>query len=113
MKKKIVLISGVVLLTFIFYSFSTRNENKKTITKVELTEDACIYGTAYRKDGSKVDGTIKVSTSWNNEKAFPKKGKYRLCLGSNPKKTITIYVDGMKYGKVRVDSDTEFNIQLD
>jgi hypothetical protein len=26
---------------------------------------ASIYGTAHHRDGSKVDGTMRVSTSWN------------------------------------------------
>ena len=44
-------------------------------------------------DGSKIDGTATVSTSWNGNKAYPRGGHYRLELGSNPKQTITVYVD--------------------
>jgi hypothetical protein len=71
---------------------------------------AQIYGTAYRKDGSKVNGTITVSTSWNGNKAFPNNGSYTLDLGSNPKKSITIYVNGMNYTSVYVDGSACVNI---
>ena len=41
-----------------------------------------IRGTAVNSDGSKIDGTGKISTSWNSKKAFPRNGKYELGLGS-------------------------------
>lgn len=55
---------------------------------------ASIYGSAKRRDGSKVDGTMRVSTSWNGNTAYPRNGEYSLDLGSNPQKKITVYVDG-------------------
>ncbi len=66
---------------------------------------ASIYGSARRKDGSKVDGTMTVSTSWNSNKAYPRNGQYNLDLGSNPKQRITVYVDGMRYTEVHVDGN--------
>jgi len=74
--------------------------------------DACVYGTAVYRDGSKSDGEATISTSWNSKKAFPRNGKYRLCLGSNPKKTITIYVNGMKYTDLYVNGDTKLDIVI-
>lgn len=73
---------------------------------------ACIYGTAVRSDGSRIDGTATVSTSWNSNKAFPRGGQYRLDLGGNPKTKITIYVDGMTYTTLYVDGDVCVNIHL-
>lgn len=38
---------------------------------------ACgIKGTAVNSDGSKIDCTATVSTTWNSKKAFPGYGKY-------------------------------------
>lgn len=73
---------------------------------------AAIYGTARRSDGSKIDGTATVSTSWNSNKAYPRGGQYRLDLGSNPRQTVTLYVDGSTYTVVHVDGDTRVDIQL-
>jgi len=73
---------------------------------------ASIYGTAHRSDGSKIDGTATVSTSWNSNKGYPRGGHYWLDLGSNPRQTITVYVDGNTYTVVHVDGDTRVDIQL-
>jgi hypothetical protein len=73
---------------------------------------AAIYGTAVRSDGSKVDGTATVSTSWNSARAYPCNGKYRLELGSNPRQSITIYVDGRRYTDVHVDGDVRVDIRV-
>lgn len=73
---------------------------------------ASIYGTAVHSDGSRVDRTARISTSWNSTVAFPRMGKYELDLGSNPRKEITVYVDGMKYTKIYVDGDTRLDIRL-
>ena len=48
---------------------------------------AAINGTAVRSDSSRIDGTARVSTSWNSNVAFPTNGHYRLDVGSNPRKT--------------------------
>ena len=73
---------------------------------------ATIYGTAVHSDGSRVDRTIRISTSWNSKVAFPRHGKYELDLNSNPRKEVTVYVDGMKYSKIFVGGDTRLDIKL-
>lgn len=72
--------------------------------------DACLHGSAVNGDGSKIEGSATISTSWNSRKAYPRKGRYELCLGSNPGKSITVYVDGSRYSKVHVDGNTRLNI---
>ena len=72
---------------------------------------ARLYGSATRSDGSKVDGTATMSTSWNSNKAYPRGGRYELDLGSNPRKTITVYVDGNDGREVYVDGDTLHNVE--
>ena len=64
-----------------------------------------------RSDGSKVNGTMTVSTSWNGNKAFPRNGQYQLDLGGNPRQRITVYVDGMRYAEVYVDGNTCVDIR--
>lgn len=56
---------------------------------------ACgIKGSVVNSDGSRVDGTSAISTSWNSKKAYPRKGTYRLDLGSSVcGKRITVYLD--------------------
>ena len=73
---------------------------------------ASIYGTAVRSDGSKVDRTVRISTSWNSNVAFPRNGEYTLNLGGNPKKDVTVYVDGMRYVTVYVDGNTRLDIEV-
>ena len=72
--------------------------------------EACLYGSATWASGSRIDGSTRVSTSWNGRKAFPKNGRYRLCLGSNPGKSITVYIQGQSYGRVYVNGDTRLDI---
>ena len=72
--------------------------------------EACIYGSAVNFAGSKIDGSAKISTSWNDVKAFPRNGEYQLCLGSNPRKSITIYVNGAKYTTLSVNGNTRLDI---
>ncbi len=73
---------------------------------------AAIYGSAVRSDGSKINGTATVSTSWNGNRAYPSNGQYRLDLGSNPRQRITVYVDGSTYAEIHVDGDTRLDIQI-
>jgi len=73
---------------------------------------AAIYGEARFRDGSKVDGTVTISTSWNNEVAYPYNGWYRLDFGENPQRSITVYVDGDRYSNVYVDGETRLDIQV-
>ena len=72
---------------------------------------ACLYGTAVNSDGSKINGSAKVSTSWNGKVAYPRNGKYELCLGSNPKASITVYLDGRKYTQIYVSGDTRLDMR--
>lgn len=73
--------------------------------------DACLYGDAVNSDGSKIDGSARITTSWNNTTAFPRNGRYELCLGSNPRQTITIYVNGNRYTDIKVDGDTRLDVR--
>lgn len=69
-----------------------------------------LFGTCVRKDGSKVDGTVRISTSWNSKKGISSNGRYRLDFGGKVGKTITVYVEGSRYTTIKVDGDTELNI---
>ncbi|MBC8291158.1 MAG: hypothetical protein H8E37_12665 [Planctomycetes bacterium] len=71
-----------------------------------------LYGTCKYKDGSKADGTVKISTSWNGKKAFPKKGEYELDFGGKVGKKITIYVNGSKYTTITVKGRTKLDITV-
>ncbi|MDL2321829.1 hypothetical protein LJC47_05735 [Desulfosarcina sp. OttesenSCG-928-B08] len=69
---------------------------------------ACgIEGKATRTDGSKVDGTVKVSTSWNSSKqAYPRDGYYNLELGSGAcGQTVEVFVNGYSIGKRSIPKD--------
>jgi hypothetical protein len=68
---------------------------------------ACgIEGKATRTDGSKVDGTARVSTSWSNANAYPHGGYYNLELGSGAcGKSVEVYVNGNSIGKRSVPND--------
>ena len=107
MKKVIFSSIAVAAIALAVFSFV----NLEVATSANMS-NACIYGKCVRSDGSKVDGTVKISTSWNNKKAYPKNGKYELCLGSNPGKTITIFVDGNTYKRLYVDGDTKLDITV-
>jgi hypothetical protein len=62
---------------------------------------ACGFeGTAVRKDGSKVDGTARISTSWNGNQAYPRNGRYSLELGNSAcGQSMEVYVDGNGIGR--------------
>lgn len=72
---------------------------------------ACgIQGTAVNSDGSKIDGTGKISTSWNSKKAYPRNGTYSLDLGSSVcGNKITVYLDGNHGQRVTVNGWTTVN----
>ncbi|MBD3305580.1 hypothetical protein GF339_04280 [candidate division KSB3 bacterium] len=75
---------------------------------------AAIYGTVTFTDGSKSNGSIRISTSWSNENAFPKNGKYRLEFRTDPKRKITVYADGKKCRDVTVSgNDVRVDIRLE
>ncbi len=67
---------------------------------------ACgVAGTAVNSDGSKIDGSGTISTSWNSKKAFPRGGSYQLDLGSGVcGQSITVYLNGNQGQQVRVPS---------
>jgi len=69
---------------------------------------ACgIKGTVVNSDGSEVDGTSIISTSWNSKKAYPRDGTYRLDLGSSVcGSKITVYLDGNQGKRVTVNGWT-------
>ncbi|MBT8420007.1 MAG: hypothetical protein KJO08_04005 [Gammaproteobacteria bacterium] len=72
---------------------------------------ACgIQGTAVNSDGSKIDGSGTISTSWNSKKAYPKNGSYSLDLGSSVcGESITVYLDGNNGRRIRVDGWSTVN----
>ncbi|MFQ3247972.1 MAG: hypothetical protein ACI9SP_004631 [Arenicella sp.] len=75
---------------------------------------ACgIQGTAVNSDGSKINGSGTVLTSWNSKKAFPKNGEYRLDLGDGVcGEKITVYLnDGGGSQTVRVNGWTTVNLR--
>ncbi|ACF47376.1 hypothetical protein Paes_2386 (plasmid) [Prosthecochloris aestuarii DSM 271] len=72
---------------------------------------ACgIQGTAVNSDGSKINGSGVISTSWNSKKAYPKNGSYSLDLGSSVcGEKITVYLDGNQGQRVTVKGWTTVN----
>ena len=65
---------------------------------------ACgIQGSATRTDGSKVDGTARVSTSRNSNEAYPKNGVYQLELGTTAcGESAEVYINGHSIGRYQV-----------
>jgi len=65
---------------------------------------ACgIEGSAVRTDGSKVDGTARVSTSRNSKEAYPKNGTYSLEMGSTScGESADVYVNGYSIGRYKI-----------
>jgi len=81
---------------------------------VSIPSFACgIQGTAVNSDGSKIDGSGTVTTSWNSQKAFPRNGTYSLDLGSRVcGEKITVYLsDGGQSQTVRVNGWTTVNLR--
>lgn len=72
---------------------------------------ACgIQGSAVNSDGSKIDGTATVSTSWNSTKAYPRNGQYSLDLGSSAcGEKVTVYLNGNDGKRVTVNGWTTVN----
>ena len=69
-----------------------------------------IYGSCVYKDGSKANGTVTISTSWNGKKAFPANGRYYLDFGGNVDHSVTIYVNGKTFARVYVSDQTRVDI---
>ena len=72
---------------------------------------ACgIQGSAVNSDGSKIDGSGTISTSWNSKKSYPKEGSYRLDLGASIcGEKVTVYLDGNQGKRVTVNGWTTVN----
>lgn len=75
---------------------------------------ACgLEGSAKRTDGSKVDGTAKISTSWNNNKAYPRNGYYMLDLGSSAcGQSVEVYVNGYSIGRYKIPSSGNARVNV-
>jgi len=73
---------------------------------------ACgVEGEVTRSDGSKVDKTATISTSWDSSKAYPKKGWYELDLGSSAcGASINIYVDGNNSKRITLPSSGNLRV---
>ena len=75
---------------------------------------ACgIEGSAMRTDGSKVDGTVRVSTSWNSSEAFPRNGYYTLELGSSAcGESVNVYVNGYDIGRYGIPNNGNARVNV-
>lgn len=69
-----------------------------------------LYGSIKFKDGSKADGSVGVSTSWNGKKGYAKNGMYELDFGEKVGAKVTVYVRGTSVGTVFVSGNTRFDI---
>jgi hypothetical protein len=77
---------------------------------------AGIYGSVVYTDGSKANGGVVVSTSWSRETSVPRNGEYRIQFRDDPKRTVSVFIEGKKVrdvivsGKeVRVDIRLEYS----
>lgn len=73
------------------------------------------FGAVVRSDGSKVDGSATISTSWNGEKAYPRSGQFTLDLGSDVcGESVEVFVNGYSVGRHRISSGgfTTINVTL-
>lgn len=70
------------------------------------TAEACgLEGRASRTDGSKVDATAKISTSWNEVVAYPRSGAYSLELGAAAcGEAVEVFVNGYSLGRTKLQS---------
>ncbi|MDL2269479.1 hypothetical protein LJC71_00225 [Desulfosarcina sp. OttesenSCG-928-A07] len=75
---------------------------------------ACgIEGTATRTDGSKVDGTVRVSTSWNSNTAYPRDGYYNLELGDGAcGKSVEVFVNGNSIGRRSIPNNGNARVDI-
>jgi hypothetical protein len=67
-----------------------------------LTTSALACGLEGRatRGKSNVDGTVRVSTSWNGKEAFPRGGSYSLELGDSAcGESVEVFVDGKSIGR--------------
>lgn len=75
---------------------------------------ACgLEGSAKRTDGSKVDGSARISTSWNSKEAYPRNGYYTLDLGSSAcGQTVEVYVNGYSIGRYKIPSSGNATVNV-
>jgi len=75
---------------------------------------ACgLEGSAKRTGGSKVDGTAKITTSWNSNTAYPRNGYYTLDLGSSAcGQTVEVYVNGYSIGRYKIPSNGNATVNV-
>ncbi|MCP4702616.1 MAG: hypothetical protein GY862_38015 [Gammaproteobacteria bacterium] len=62
---------------------------------------ACgIQGKVTRTDGLKVSGSATISTSWNDKKTHPDKGRYTLKLGDSAcGQSMDVFINGYSVGR--------------
>jgi hypothetical protein len=74
---------------------------------------ACgIEGRASRS-GSDVNGTVRVSTSWNSSEAFPRGGYYSLDLGSGAcGESVEVFVNGYSIGRRSIPSSSNARVDF-
>lgn len=67
--------------------------------------DCGFEGSATNQSGSDRDGSGRITTSWNKKDAYPRNGSYQLELGSSAcGEKVTVYADGKKIGRYRLDN---------
>lgn len=71
---------------------------------VATTKADVLFGECKPKDGA------KISTSWNSRVTYSKNGKYRLDFGGKVNATVTVYVNGKRYARIKVDGATQLDI---
>ena len=71
-----------------------------------------LHGTYKYQDGSKVNGKVTISTSWNSKKVSANNGTYRLDFGGPVERVITVYVNRKRYKIILVRGATRLNIVL-
>lgn len=75
---------------------------------------AAIYGNVVYTDGSKPNGGVTITTSWSRERAYPRSGQYRIDFKDDPKRTVTVFVEGKKVKDVIVSgNDVRVDIRLE
>lgn len=84
-----------------YYSMITAQENAM----------ARIFGSAHWGDGSEMNGTVAITTSWNSNRTSPRNGHYSLDLGGDPNQKVTVYVNGSTCATITVSGDTRLNIR--
>ncbi|WP_295408156.1 hypothetical protein [uncultured Thiocystis sp.] len=70
-------------------------------------------GNTSRTDGSQVDGTARVSSSWNSQTTSPRGGFYTLELGDSAcGESVELYINGQSLGRHRLPSSGNVNVDF-